>query len=206
MFLAACGVKENAIELKNKYFGSDSGSDSTETAVDPSESELTGMLLVINPDDCPLASGCGPQFSLLGRNLTTQVAIQGDIDPAHDKLILSIVGDPSSLPDDLKTKSGYENVSAQVNVEKYRLRSSIPYHPFLADEAENYASDSFGCDLLWDKSFSWSIANDVPLLNVKMTNTLSPEPQPWIELTYNGNNGQLIDSAVQPPDVNPCDS
>ncbi len=163
------------------------------------------MLLVLEPENCPLYDGCGPRFSLLGRNLDSQIAINGDIDPEHDNLILSASGIPSPLSEELSDTSGYKSISAVVAVSDYRLRSTIPYHPFLVERATEFTNENFGCDLLWDKSYFWTIEDDVPHLIVKMTNTLSAAPQPWVQLTYDGNSGELIKSSKQPEDNNPCD-
>ena len=64
------------------------------------------------------------------------------------------------------------------------------------DEAESYTTANFGCDLLWDKTYSWSINDNVPELSVKMTDTYADEPQPWVELTYNGNNGLGMSTGI----------
>ena len=200
MSITGCGMKDRVVNLKNRVFNSDS--DSAE--YNSSETELTGMLLVLDPDKCPLAEGCGPQFSLLGRKLQTQIAITGDISPEHNNLILSVIGDPAPLPSGQSGQSGYENIDATVTVNRYRLRSSIPYHSFLVNEATNFSTSRYGCDLLWDKSFKWSIKDNIPLLSVRMTNTFSDNPQPWIELTFNGNDGSFLSEQKSSQEFDPC--
>ena len=64
--------------------------------------------------------------------------------------------------------------------------------------------DQFGCDLLWDKSYSWDIEDDVPLLTVRMTDTYAESPQPWVELTFNGDSGELHATALNPHNLSPC--
>ena len=208
IILTGCGVKERMVNLKNTVFDSysNSDSDSNSNEYNDSSTELTGMLLVLDPEKCPLAKGCGPAFNLLGRNLQSQVAITGDISPDHHGLIISVIGTPSPLPSDLIDQSGYEKIQAMIEVSEYRLRSSIPYHGFLVEQASVYTTQSFGCDLLWDKSFQWSIEDGIPELSVRMTDTFNLQPQPWVELIYNGNNGALIRKKTNPKDLNPCDS
>ena len=191
--LTGCG-------LKDRVFKPDS---SVEDDALPKK-ELTGMLLVLDPERCPLVAGCGPQFSLLGRNLKSQVAVQGPILPEHNNLIVTVIGKPSRLPDDLRGKSGYERISAILSIKKYRLRSTIPYYPFLVEQATVHTTEEFGCDLLWDKSYSWNIEDNVPSLSVRMTNTFAPQPQPWVELSFNGDSGELTGVKTDPTQLNPC--
>ena len=139
VFLGGCGIKERMINLKSKVFSD--GSESSQYKA--GETELTGMLLYLDPDKCPLVEGCGPIYSLLGRSLKSQIAITGDLSPEHNHLIVSVVGEPAPLPADLKDKSSYENISAVVAVNGYRLRSNIPYHKFLVDEATNFTTNNF---------------------------------------------------------------
>ena len=192
LLLASCGLMDRQ-------------TNSDEEGSPPSgKTELTGMLVIVDPEKCPLVEGCGPQFSLLGRKLDTRVALTGPIMPEHENLIISVVGRASELPADLAGKSGYETVSAAVKVKKYRLRSNIPYFPFLVEKASEVTIDQFGCDLLWDKTYSWTVENDEPLLSVRMTNTYADAPQPWVELTFNGNSGELHATALNPHNLAPC--
>ena len=196
--LSGCG-------LKDRYFpsGEDQATE-IETFDDEGSAGLTGMLLVLNPDKCPLAEGCGPEFSLLGRNLKTRIAVDGKFQWKHRNLIVTVVGKPKPLSDELRSKSGYENIRSHVNVEKYRLRSKIAYQPFLVEQATAYTTSKLGCDLLWDKSYSWNITNNTPHLMVRMTNTFATEPYPYLELTYNGQSGGLISAVLKPDDIDPC--
>ena len=194
LVLSGCG-------LRDRVFGPDEADTSTETK---QGTELTGMLLVIEPDRCPIVEGCGPRFSLLGRDLRSQVAIEGDILPEHVNLVLTVVGDANPLPEDLKGKSGYERVSAVVDVSKYRLRTAIPYRPFLVEQATQYTTENYGCDLLWDKSYSWSIVEGTSHLIVRMTDVSGGDSAPWVELTYDGNTGDFISVASRPDSINPC--
>ena len=191
--------------LKDRMFGSESEEPSAAASSATSKNtELTGMLLVIEPEKCPLVEGCGPRFSLLGRDLKSQVAVQGDILPDHDKLVLTVIGKASPVPEELKGKSGYERISAVVDVTKYRLRTAIPYRPFLVEQATAYSSENFGCDLLWDKSYTWGIEEGTSQLTVRMTDAFSGDSPPWVELTYDGNTGDFIGVESQPESLNPC--
>ena len=194
VLLSSCGLMER-----------NSQSDSESESAGSNESELTGMLVVVNPENCPLVDGCGPQFSLLGRKLETRIALTGEIQPEHENLILSVVGPTSPLASELEGKSGYDQVSATVAVEKYRVRSSIPYYPFLVEQATLVTEATYGCDLLWDKSYSWTIENAIPLLTVRMTNTFADAPQPWVELTFNGDTGELVSDSTSSDSLSPCD-
>jgi hypothetical protein len=201
-------MTQKVSEMTHRVFtGSDDDADSgaANPVANPDAKELTGMLQIIDPDKCPLVEGCGPTLSLLGRNLKSQIAVTGEIPLEHDKLILTVTGIPAPLSEELAGKSGYERVRALMAIDGYRVRSKIPYYPFLVDQATAYTTENFGCDLLWDKSYSWTIENEESQLQVRMTDTTVAKPQPWIELAYNGDSGAFISVSSEPADINPCD-
>ncbi len=200
--LSACTVKEQAIGLNPILINPQW--ESTRTSADAHESALTGMLLVLDPAKCPIAAGCGPQFSLLGQNLITQVAITGDIDPVHAGLILSVEGNTSTLPSELSDQSGYERINTVADVEQYRVLSSIPYHAYLVEAGTKYTTENFGCDLLWDKLYSWDFTQGGTQLIVRMTDTFASGSEPWIELSYDGLTGELVHATAHPVVENPC--
>ncbi len=200
--LSACTTKEPAVGLEPKLINPQW--ESAQTSAEAYEPALTGMLLVLDPAKCPIAAGCGPQFSLLGQNLTTQVALNGDIDPAHAGLILSVAGNTLPLLSEWRDQSGYERINTMVDVEYYRVLSFIPYHAYLTEEGTKYTTENFGCDLLWDKWYSWDFTQGRPQLTVRMTDTFASEPQPWIELSYEGRTGKLANTTAYPAGANPC--
>ena len=202
--ISACGVKQRVVNLKDRLFNSEEEAALNQNSVETPE--LTGVLLVLDPERCPLVEGCGPVFSLMGRNLKSQVAITGDLDPKYNHHIISVAGEATQLPEELVGKSGYERIKATVNVTSYRLRSAIPYYPFLVEQAATHTLEKFGCELLWDKSYSWTIEDDLPVLKVKMTDTKVDQPQPWVELSFDGNSGSLISETREPLQLNPCTS
>ena len=201
LLLSGCGVKDKTADMKNPGFR---GSSDTKVEGDGNTRELTGMLQVVDAAKCPLAEGCGPRFSLLGSDLKSQIEVEGDIKPEHERLILSVVGEPGPLADDRVGTSGYERINTTIKISQYRLRSSIPYYPFLVEKAAEFSAQNFGCEVLWDKTYSWTIEQDIPLLSVKMTDTFAAAPQPWIELTYNGSSGEFVDSETSSDNITPC--
>lgn len=194
MLIGGCGLMDRR----------SGGDEPAEPELAGDQKEITGMLLVLDPDKCPVSNGCGPRFSLLGRDLTSQVALEGEVDPAHNHRILTVVGTPRYLPSELAENPGYSRVSAIVDVDRYRTRSDLPYYPALVDKTTEITLAQFGCDLLWDKSYSWTIEAEQPLIKVRMTDTQAASPRPWVELTFDGNSGNLVTSRMQPEDVNPC--
>ena len=204
LLLSGCGMTQKDSEMTHRVFtGSDDATNPD--ASNPDAKELTGLLHIVEAEKCPLVKGCGPVLSLLGRNLKSQVAVIGEIPLEHDKLILTVSGTPDPLSDELTGKSGYERIKASITIDDFRVRSSIPYYPFLVDQATAYTTENFGCDLLWDKSYSWTIENEDAQLQVRMTNTLIADPQPWVELAYSGNTGAFISVTAEPANINPCD-
>lgn len=200
--LGGCGIKERVMNLTDNSLKRDTNSGDE---ISDTNTELTGMLLVLEPENCPLVEGCGPRYSLLGRNLLSQVAVYGELLPEHRNLIVSVIGAAKPLSEDLVGKSGYERISAEVDIKKYRIRSSISYYPYLVDQATIYTSENFGCDLFWDKSYSWSIEENEPHLIITMTDTFSDqELKPRVRLTYNGDTGNFISLNMQPEKMNPC--
>ncbi len=207
LLVSGCGMTQKVSEMTHRVFtGSDDDADSgaVNSVANPDAKELTGMLQIIDPDKCPLVEGCGPVLSLLGRNLKSQIAIVGEIPPEHDKLVLTVSGITAPLSEELTGKSGYERVRASMTIEGYNVRSKIPYYPFLVDQATAYTTQNYGCDLLWDKSYSWTIENEESQLRVRMTDTTVAKPLPWIELAYNGDSGAFISVASNPANLNPC--
>ncbi len=168
------------------------------------ESEFTGILQVSDSRQCRVAEDCEAQFSLLGRNLKAWIALEGHIVSSHHHLIITVTGQAMPLPTELVGQPGYENIRTLVAVKHYRVRSKIPYLPFLADSATDYTLKTFGCDLAWDKSPTWEIKDDNPNFTIRMTDTQRAAPQPWIQLSYNGNSGKLIAATSALNQANPC--
>ena len=184
ILLAGCGVKQKAIDLKDRitsFRSKDSGP------------EITGMLQIIDPAKCPIASGCGPTYSLLGVNLKKQIAIEGDIQNNHNQLIITAQGDFRKVTSQEKSKSGYENVHSVLKVTEYRVRSRYPYQTFLDTKMSQKMEQNFGCEPLWDKSYSWQVKDKDTVLNVRLTEPVESSSSSYIEFSYDGNSGEFID-------------
>ena len=182
--LSGCGIKQKAIDLKERitsFRSSDSGP------------EITGMLQIIDPDKCPIASGCGPTYSLLGVNLKKQIAIEGEIQNNHNQLIITAQGEFRNVTNQEKNKSGYENVHSVLKVKEYRIRSRYPYQTFLDTKVSQKMEESFGCEPLWDKSYSWSVENEKTVLSVKLAETLESSTSNFIQFFFDGNTGDFLD-------------
>jgi hypothetical protein len=170
-----------------------------------SDGDIVGVLFHSNPDTCPLPDGCGPEFSLLDENLSLWTPLEGRLDPEHHHLVIAVEGRTRPIAREHVQFLGNLAAPNQVRVKRYRLLSTIPYHRFLVEQASEFTTRKYGCDLLWDKSFRWQRADDRANLIVRMTNTYSnEEPKPYLELTYDGQTGHFLEETLEPWGTNPC--
>lgn len=158
----------------------------------------SGMLSVADPQECRVPSGCGPKYTLLDPTLSQRVALLGNIRDEHAQLIVTVKG-RWSTPSEMQ--QGYERA---IKVNKYRLRSSIKYRAFLLEQAARHTQRNYGCTLLWDTSFAWQIDEPKAYLIVRMTDMLEGRKQPYLELWYDAENGEIVREAKNPGDLDPC--
>ena len=163
-----------------------------------------GMLTVVT--SCASPEGCGPTYKLRDSNMETYIPLLGDINDENDQLIISVVGRWTELPEDEYHDINYDGPTVAIAVDAYAVLSRIKYHDFLVPEAREYAIRQYGCFIPWNKTFSWEMKNQRPILKVRMTETSSEEtPQPFIELWYDGNTGAFIKEINNLSGYNPCD-
>jgi hypothetical protein len=167
---------------------------------------FTGMLHH-SGGECPFADGCGPSFSLLDESLSTWTPLEGRFDPEHHHLVVSVDGRKTSIDREHQRFLGDAAAPHGIKAKRYRLLSSIPYHPFLVEQASAFTTRKYGCELLWDKSYRWQQVGDRVHLIVRMTDTFhAQEPMPFLELTYDGETGHFLEEEMQPWGLNPCQS
>lgn len=158
----------------------------------------SGMLSVADPKGCRMPRGCGPKYTLLDPALSQRVPLLGDIRDEHAQLIVTVKGRWATPAD---TPQGYERA---IKVKKYRLRSSIKYRAFLLEQAARHTQRNYGCTLLWDTSFAWQIDEPKAYLIVRMTDMLEGRNQPYLELWYDAENGEIVREAKNPGNLDPC--
>jgi hypothetical protein len=165
---------------------------------------VIGLLHYSDTDSCQYEAGCGPQFSILNESFNKFTATYGDLDPDHHHLLIQIQGKSTRLnKEDARLLGDMEN--GAVKVKRYRLLTKIPYYPFLPDKAQQYTRGKYGCELLWDKTYSWQLVEGRARLNVRMTNTFSSaETKPFLELQFDGNTGHMLQEISHPQGTNPC--
>lgn len=161
----------------------------------------TGMLLVLDPDQCLLAEGCGPTVSLLDESLENKIVLTGiDIEdlPSGRDIIVSVTGYPYPIHADLAGAPGYEGVQTMFEVDKLEANTSLPYRDFLIAQATQFTLGNYGCKLTWNKSYSWVKHAHGFKLSVTMTNTRSMSPKPFLMLTFDAKTGERIGIASSP--------
>ncbi len=170
-----------------------------------SSGNVVGLLQYSDPENCERSDGCGPEFGIVDSDFSALTPLYGKLKPEHHNLVISVQGRQTSVDRaDADFLGGYSAGKAY-RVKRYRLLTSIPYHQFLVEQASAYTSGTFGCDLLWDKTFAWRRVNDRVQLLVRMTDTLGNlDPAPYLELAYDGQSGHLVDATVMPEGMNPC--
>lgn len=176
------------------------------------EKDYYGMLTV--DTDCMIPEGCGPKYKLWGSKINTYTPLSGDINKAHNELVVQVAGKEITLPKSEYDDMNYQGQTNAIEVKSYKTLSKIKYHEFLTKKAGEYtiqkypclASEEYGSIFTsWNKEFSWEIQNDEVTLKVRMTNTFSgEEPQPFYELWYDGNSGKFIKEVKEPAKSNFC--
>ena len=167
--------------------------------------EQTGMLVVTDPADCEIVEGCGPRYTLRSSDFSKRTALFGDIQDDHAQHIVTVRGKRKILSESEQQQMNYHGGPEAINVNSYRVHAKIKYHRFLVEQAQLYTEDTYGCSLLWDKSFAWKLIDDVPYLIVRMTDTFSNKSyKPFVELWYNGKTGDLSRENKSSADLDPC--
>jgi len=159
-----------------------------------------GMLKVVT--NCGIPEGCGPKYRLYDSEIKEPVALLGEINDSDNELIIEVFGYETDLPDNQKSMLNKEKDMKTIKVTKYNVLSKIPYHSFLISESQDYMLERFGCTckgpynckFYHDKSFSWEYSNMQPILKVKWS-----QDYKWVELWYDGNNGEFIKEVINPP-------
>ncbi|KAA3626446.1 MAG: hypothetical protein DWQ08_08330 [Proteobacteria bacterium] len=188
--------------------GCSSRSDLVEDEIDAGgKGVFTGLLHWSDPDTCPFPAGCGPEFSLIDESFSVWTPLEGDFDPAHHNLVVRVEGKTISVDRDHRAFLKEMAAAHAVKARRYRLLSTIPYHEFLVKQAGDFTSRKYGCELLWDKSFSWREIDGRIHLVVRMTDTLGGrEPARYLELSYDGQTGHFLREDMRPWGINPCES
>ena len=188
--LAACGGR------KSKQTGVDASRSSVERTV--------GLLQYSDPKLCQNKDGCGPEFSLINDDFSAITAIYGKLNSSHHNLVVLVEGKQVNIK---KSDARYlaDMSNGAIKMKRYRILTTRPYYPFLPDAAAKYTTKKYGCELLWDKTYSWRDSKNQTLLLVRMTNTFSPQAEkPYMELAFDGSTGKFVEERANPAGVNPC--
>lgn len=163
-----------------------------------------GMLRVRLPGNCAAPEGCGPGYRLFDSTFSQWVPLLGDVRAEHAELVVTVQGGWRQLSDAEADRHGYPPDAPAIEVESYQVRSVIPYQRFLLGQANRYTRREFGCELLWDVSFSWHVDESHTSLIVRMTDMTDEQNEPFLELRYDGNSGELLGERVDPAGLDPC--
>jgi len=170
------------------------------------QGRMVGMLHHSPPGECRLAAGCGPEFNLLNERLDRFTPLYGSFEPEHHHLVIEVDGRPTDIRREDREFLGTLAADRAIRSRRYRVLSEIPFHDFLVEQASAFTTRKYGCDLLWDKTFSWRFVDERVHLVVRMTNTmLALDPKPYLELTFDGTTGHFLEEELEPWGINPCD-
>ena len=161
---------------------------------------VVGMLNVVT--NCMIPEGCGPKYSLFDsefKSATPLISSNNIIKDSDSELIVRVSGSevPYKCTDMLCSSN---SPTKAIKVSTYSTLSKIPYHDFLVKRAFEYTVQKYPCLVVkeyggttYNKTFSWEFTNNMPMIKVRMTDTLSGvKPQAFYELWYNGNSGSFI--------------
>ena len=165
----------------------------------------SGFLKFTDTSRCDLSTGCGAEFSLLNASLSEITPLGGKFSIEHHNLLVEVEGKSAKVNKKYMSFLQSSSSGYAINVKRYRLLSKIPYHKFLIEQAELFTQRTYGCSVLWDKSFGWEVVDERALLKVRMTDSLnSSETKSFLELTFDGTTGHLFKQELQPWGSNPC--
>lgn len=167
--------------------------------------ELTGILAIVNTQDCPLVEGCGPKYRIFSEDFDDRIPLLGDISDDHSDQLIKVQGVWTFLSDEESRGLNRDAGDAAVKVASYEILSPLKYRDFLIDEADQYTVENYGCSSLWDKSFRWRTNNDQLTLIVRLTeSSLAREPLPYLELWFDANSRALTTESASSDGVDPC--
>lgn len=163
---------------------------------------ITGMLIVVEPQqDCSDAGNCAPKYTIYNEDFSTRTALLGDVDDQHAGLLLAVTGEKTEI--EVLSTTGEKRAMPAVRIADYRTLTSLPYQTFLVEQADAFSREKFGCRSLWDRSFAWHVEQDEAYLGVRMTDPSSDTPK-YVEAWFDGNEGTLVDSRLEPENADPC--
>jgi len=160
----------------------------------------TGILWLADVD-CSLEKGeCRPDH-ISSPDMTSYIPLLGDFNKEHSGLIIQVKGEKVNLSyQEIKELFGllyYDGPTEIIKVNSYSLLSKIPYHDFLVKKANEYTVEKYPClgnksSTFWNKTFSWEVKENTPILKVRMTYNIEGNAPLFYELWYDGNTGDFI--------------
>ena len=178
-----------------------------------SEIKTIGVLSVVT--NCMIPEGCGPKYNLENSEFKSSIPLIGDMNDDDSELIISVIGTKTTLSD---SESGSMNNGKKIEaikVKSYEVISKVKYHDFLVTKAGEYTLKNYPClaskeyddsiATTYNKSFSWEINGDTPIIKVRMTNTMGEiNTDSYYEIWYNANSGDFIKEINEPKNIVFC--
>jgi len=169
--------------------------------------KITGTLnsyvgVLSTASNCMIPEGCGPKYKLLDSNLQSYTPLLGKIKESDSGIIIKITGNKTALPKSEYNDMNYHGPTEAIRVSSYSALSKISYHDFLVSKAGEYTMQKYPClahtvygkvGTNYDKTFSWELDGDIPVLKVKMSGSSGS-----YELWYDGNSGNFIKELIDP--------
>ncbi|MFA5076013.1 MAG: hypothetical protein WC480_01195 [Patescibacteria group bacterium] len=185
----------------------------TKLIIEETASLDTGILTVVA--DCQSDSGCGPKYKLWSPDFKNFVPLVGDISDQDNGLLIRVVGQIVELPAVEYDPASYRGSTQAWQVTSYQVLDKISYRDFLVQKSREYTNKNYLCFLMPGRQgsfsqgmqtiFGWALVDNQPILKVRMTDIYSvDDPQPYYELWYDGNSGELVKEIFSPVDGNFC--
>jgi hypothetical protein len=164
------------------------------------DEQLIGVL--VDTINCAIPEGCGERFKLRGQQLNL-------IDVTLTGRLLTDGFANSQRPEHghVVRLGGVKN-GPEFEVRVIDQLSEFPYDGLNSD-FRTYLFDKYPCLDAGDGfargniTYSWGIEGERTVLRTRLTNTHVPEPQPWVEVSYDGTTGDML-SEERVPDQDPC--
>ncbi len=158
-----------------------------------------GVLLVTSEEDCLLVDGCGPAYSLLASDMRMRtVELTGKVDESMRGQLIAVQGNLA------KAGSVAEETLDVINVQKSLAITPDETQSFLDKEADTYVSEAYGCNLYWDRNYSWSLEGRQPYLIIAMRSSIGASAGHSIKLIFDGLTGEVERELKFPEYMDPC--
>jgi len=167
--------------------------------------ELTGILAVVDVDECSAGVDCGPRYQLYNGDFTVRTALVGELHDVHDGLLVTVQGAWDSVQNAPLKGPGWRRTDEAIRVADYEIHTGVRIRGFLSRNAAQYTQSKFGCTVQWPQAYAWRIINREPFLIVRLSSPkVSVTGAEFVELWYHGDTGNFLRENLSHANLKPC--